>query len=184
MTNTDNGQISVFSVIRDAVNGISNLLTKNHEELVNHFRIPTPQKATFNVVADNLGVIGGGLTSPNPVTIYQCPMGSEAWIHRAAITSPQGQPKSPLTTGQLMCISGSGELMFFLPVSGQVAPVVVLSEGRASAPHLNAGSRLAVYGDSFPANCSLRFDLQIILTTGISQYTPRRQHEQPLVDIS
>ena len=159
------------SIWREAFNALTSLFKRQHKELIRLIRIPTPQKVTFNVTADGTGTIGGGFSNPNPVFIYQCPMSSEAWIHRISISSPSYFPKTPLTTGQLFFVGGSGELIFFLPVSGNIAPLV-MAEGYASAAHLNAGSRISVYGDSFPANVSLRLDLQISLVQGVSEYTP------------
>lgn len=167
--------------VKQAVNLIGGILTKNHRELLNKFDIPTPIKIAFNVQADGSGNIGGGFAAPNPVTIWQCPVSEEAWLHRVCISSPSGTPKTPLTTGQAALVGDAGTLIYFLPIGGSIAPVVI-TEGYASAPHLNNGSKLAIYGDSFPANCQLRVDLQISLTSGASQYTPR-QHPSKLITI-
>lgn len=174
----DNGK----SIWTEAFNALTGLLRSNHRELIRQFEIPSPQKVTFNVTADGTGTFGGGFAAPSPIFIWQCPMGQEAWIHRLAITSPQGSPKAPLTTGQAMFVSGAGETLFFLPVGGVVAPLI-MAEGYGSAIHLSSGSRLNIYGDSFAANTSLRIDLQISFTRGISQYTPT-EHPSDYVSIA
>jgi hypothetical protein len=158
-------------IIKDAVNAIGGLLTKHHKELLTKFDVPTPQKITANLQADATGVIGGGFANPSPVTIWQCPMSQEAAVHRIAITSPSGTPKTPLTTGQVMLVGGSGELILFLPVGGTIAPMLA-TEGYGSAAHLNSGSRISAYADGLPANCQLRIDLQVSFTIGRSQFTP------------
>lgn len=159
-------------VIKEIANSITGLLTRNHKELLRRFDVPTPQKITFNITADGTGTIGGGFAAPSPVIIWQCPMSQEAWLHRIAVSSPQGTPKTPLTTGQVMLVDGSGSMLLFLPVGGTIAPLIA-TEGYGSAGHLNSGSRIMIYGDGLPANCSLRFDIQLSFTSGISDYTPR-----------
>lgn len=159
------------SIWKEAVNAIGGLLHRNHQELLKKFDVPTPQKISYQVIADANGNIGGGMTNPSPVIIWQCPMSQEAWIHRLAVSSPAATPKTPLTTGEAVLVDGSESMLFFLPVGGVVAPVIA-AEGYGSAIHLNAGSRISVYGDSFAAGTALRFDLQVSLTRGISQYTP------------
>lgn len=168
MNDTDS---SISDFIRGVANNITGFLAGQQRELIRYLRVPTPQKVTFVVQADGTGTIGGGFANPTPIFIYQCPVSQEAWIHRISVTSPSGTPKAPLTTGQLMAISGAGEPLFFLPTGGVVAPVTI-TEGRGSAAHLNPGSRMSIYGDSFPPNTALRFDLQILLDIGVSNYAP------------
>lgn len=164
-------------LIKDAVNYLGGMLYKNNKDLLNFLRVPTPVKVTYNLVADANGNIGGGFANPNPVLIYQCPMSHEGWVHRLAVTSPSGQPKSPLTTGQLILISGAGDPLMFFPVGGAIAPVLV-TEGRGSAFHLNSGSFIRAYGDTFAAGTALRIDMQIILVQGMSEYTPREHFSE------
>lgn len=170
-------------IIKEAVNAIGSLLTRHNKELITVMRQPTPIKVTFNVTADANGIIGGGLSQPQPVTMYQCPMSQEAWINRFAVTAAGHTPGNPLNTGQgQIWISGStmGEPMFWLPVAGTVAPIMI-TEGRLSAPHLNPGEQMFIVGDTFPPNQPLRFDMQIVLVQGVSGYTPK--HDNKLMDV-
>jgi len=144
-------------------------------------RQPSPLKITVNLTADANGLIGGGFANPNPVLVYEPSMAHEVWINRIAITSPSGQPKTPLTTGQLMIQDGMGTPILFLPVGGSVAPVLV-TEGRLSAHHLSYGGRIVAFGDSFTANTSLRIDLQMILVTGVSAGAPWMHENHKVLD--
>jgi len=168
--------MEISDIIQDLFQGVTTLFTGHHRELINTLRVPTPVKVSNVQIADASGVIGGGLSGGGGVPqshIYRCPMSHEAWLHRITITSPGASPKAPLTTGQVMLVGQtSGEVIAFLPISGAIAPVQIV-EGRLSAPHLNAGETVIVLADSLPANTALRFDLQIGLVTGISEYTPR-----------
>lgn len=164
---------SVFDFVRDAINALGGLFAGQHRELVTVMRQPTPVKITISLQANASGVIA-------PVLLYQCPMSQEAWINRISIQSSAGTPASPLSTGELLCFSGSGELVFFAPIAGVVAPMLI-TEGRLSAPHLTHGAPLNIQGDGLPANATFRIDLQIVLVTGVSEYTPRDQTH--LVDI-
>jgi hypothetical protein len=65
-------------------------------------------------------------------------------------------------------------LIFFLPVAGNVAPVLI-TEGRLSAAQLNEGERMLFAADTLPANTTLKFDLQIVLVSGISVDTPYKR---------
>lgn len=167
-------------VVEQVVTAVKNLILPTHKELIQQLRIPTPLKITQTFTASAGGVIGGGLANPVPLTIWTCPVSTEAWIHRATFTSPGHGPAAPLTTGQVVLLggqSGLGETVWFLPQNGNVAPVQ-FTEGRASAPHLNSGETLGIVADTLPANTVLRIDLQILLTTqGLSGFTPRVAEE-------
>lgn len=153
-------------------NFIGNIFVRNTRELITVLRQPTPLNITTAVTANAAGVIGGGLTTPDPVTLFQCPMSHEAWINRIAISSPSAKPNAPLVTGQAMCIgSTAGEMIFFLPIAGTVAPILI-TEGRLSAAQLNEGERMLFSADTLPANTTLKIDLQIVLVTGVSVDTP------------
>jgi len=158
-------------VLQDFIGLLGRFIKQSNRDLITVLRQPTPIKIVRSLQADASGTIGGGLANPTPVDVWMCPVSHEAWINRITITSPSGQPKTPLTTGQVMCTAGSGEPIFFLPIAGNVAPLQI-TEGRLSAPHLNPGSRLVLSADSLPANCNLRIDLQIVLVTGISPDAP------------
>lgn len=165
-----NGKPSLLHQVWDALTG---QLHQNQEELVTLLRTPTPVKHTKIVAIDPSGCIGGGLDSPDPVELYRCPMSAEAWINRITVTSPEHHPATPLTTGEaLLTGSTAGEIILFLPISGAVAPVQA-PEGRLSAPHLNRGEVVTIVGDQLPAGHHLRFDFQILLVTGISEFTPK-----------
>jgi hypothetical protein len=165
----DNGN----SIWQQAWNALAGLLNNNQKDLLTILRTPTPVKISKVLTVDSSGCIGGGLDTPDPVELYRCPMSHEAWLNRITITSPEHHPTTPLTTGEAYIIgSTSGEIILFLPINGNVAPVQA-PEGRLSAPHLNPGEVVAVVGDQLPVGNHLRFDFQIMLVTGISEYTPK-----------
>lgn len=162
--------------IADALTG----MFKNYQDMIVQLRTPTPLKVSTVVPIDGSGQIGGGIQASgnygqNPATIYAAPLSAEAWIHRISISCPGHNPSSPLTTGEAICYgSNSGEMIFFLPMAGDVAPVQAV-EGHLSAPHLSPGEKMLIVGDSLPVGSNLRFDLQIILSTGLTQFTPKTQ---------
>lgn len=158
--------------IQEAIQAIKNLIIPTQRELLEHLRIPTPQKVSTALTASAAGVIGGGLSSPNPVTVYTCPLSVEAWLHRITFTSPGNPPANPLKTGQIELVNNSGEIIFFLPQNGVVAPIQV-TEGRASAAHLNSGETLGIIGDTLPANTVIRVDLQfLVIDQPVSAFIP------------
>lgn len=166
------------TIFQEVIQAITNLIVPTNRELITFLRTPTPIKVSqsFNVSAG--GIIGGGLSAPSPVSLYSCPLSAEAWLHRIAITAPTYGPSNPLKTGQIVCLgSTSGETIFFLPIAGSIAPIQIV-EGRLSAPHLNSGETIGLVGDGLPASISIRVDMQIILMTGISEYTPRTTSPQ------
>jgi hypothetical protein len=164
------GMSTVFSQVMTA---ITNLILPVQKELITVLRTPTPIKVAQVFTADLNGCIGGGLDTPNPVAIYTAPLSTEAWIHRIAITCPDHGPASPLTTGQALCMgSTAGEIIFFLPNHGDIAPLQIV-EGHMSAPHLNPGETAGLVADQLPAGTHLRIDMQIVLTAGMSDFTPR-----------
>lgn len=188
--------IDIPDIVKEAINSLGGLLTRNHRELVNHMRTPTPQKVSTLVQVNASGNISNNPSQnyvadgTTGITIYQCPINHEAWIHRIAISTAGGypggavpiySPKSPLTAGEIVCYGGSQEMLFFLPIGGVVAPIII-TEGFASAIHLNGGASMKVVGDGLTANISLRFDMQIMLVTGISEYTPiDRMSQIPII---
>lgn len=163
----------IADFINQGVQAISNLLVGSNKELITLLRTPSPIKVTKTITVDPSGCIGGGFDQPNPVDLYRCPMSAEAWLHIISITVPDYGPAQPLEQGQILC-SGTtaGEPIFFLPLRGDVAPIQ-MKEGRLSAPHLNNGEAAVLVGDQLPPGISMRFDLQVVLVTGLSQYTPR-----------
>jgi hypothetical protein len=168
MTATD----SLTDIFKDIIGGIGDLFVRGQRELLTVLRQPSPLNITAVYQANAAGVIGGGLTTPDPITLFQCPSSHEAWINRIGITSPGHPPGAPLTTGQAIC-SGStaAELIFFLPLGGVVAPILI-TEGRLSAMQLNPSERILFSADGLPANTQLKIDLQIVLVTGVSVDTP------------
>lgn len=170
--------------ITKAVEAVTNLFTSQQsQEIITLLRTPTPLKITTSFLVSSSGTIGGGLANPNPETIYECPMSAEAWVHRLTIWCPEHSPSNPLTQGELLCTgSTAGEIIFFLPneyamaqpsAVALVAPSQIIVEGRISAPHLNAGERMLLVGDGLPNGIHIRVDIQLVLNTGITQYTPR-----------
>lgn len=174
------------SVLQQVVQAVSNLILPTQRELITRLRTPTPLKVSKTFVTDVNGCIGHGLDTPDPEELYRCPMSAEAWLHRISITVPDYGPARPLESGELICVgSTAGEIIFFLPYHGDIAPVQIV-EGHLSAPHLNNGEVAAIVGDQMPPNVRIRIDLQIILNTGLSEYTPRKMSpsdlDQPGVD--
>lgn len=154
-------------------NAIGNLLFNNNRELLTILRTPTPIKFTKVLEVDPSGCIGGGLDSPNPVELYRAPPSAEAWLHRIVCTSPDYTPGNPLQAGELRCTgTTAGEPLFSLPHRGDVTDVYIL-EGHLSAPHLNPGEVAQIVGDQMPPGIHLRFDFQVTLVQGLSEYTPR-----------
>lgn len=164
-----------LSLFKEVTQALTNLIMPTQHDLITLIRTPTPIKfsKTFQVGAD--GTIGGGIANPNWQELYRCPVSTEAWLHRISIWSPSYPPAAPLQTGQILCTgSTAGEIIFWLPQAGSVCPIQIV-EGRLSAPHLNSGEVAQIVGDTLPAGITIRIDLQLIRTTGISQDTPRRQ---------
>lgn len=169
-----------MSWVQEAIQAIRNLILPAQHELITYLRVPTPQKVSKSFIVDGNGNIGRGLTTPDPVPLYTCPLSSEAWLHRISISATGYGPASPLKTGEIVCLgSTSGETLFFLPLVGVVAPIQIV-EGRLSAPHLNSGETAGLVGDQLPPNISLKVDLQIILVTGLSEFTPRHRTQSVL----
>lgn len=81
------------------------------------------------------------------------------------------------TTGPELLLYGAttGEPILLLPEGsgGFVVPFQAF-EGRIGAPHLDRGETILVAADGLPASTPIRFDLQLIETTGASEFTPRR----------
>ena len=167
---------SVGDLIKDAVNALGSIFTKSNKDVLTTLRQPTPIKITRVVTSDAGGFIGDGfstLRNPRPVPLWECPMAHEAWINRIVIEALTYMPANPLTTGNLKLLSSTGNTIQFLPVGGVIAPIVI-TEGRLSAPHLNNGEWLTVLGEGIPVSVSLKFDMQIVLVSGVSSDTPRQ----------
>lgn len=165
------------SFLDEVIQAVKNLLFHSNKELITWLRAPTPIKITRVFTVSSTGTLGGSVAIPDlSQIIYTSPMGSESWIHRITITSPDHGPATPiLAPAQLALVSSNGPIILMLPEIAstyQVAPTQFI-EGRLSAPHLSPGESLTVSGDGLPNNAHLRFDLQIILTQGVSEYTPR-----------
>lgn len=165
----NNGQHEDLSSILKDLLHVTNV---HHQEQISILRTPSPIKIVQTFIADEHGCIGNGLDSPNPVTIWECPMSAEAWLHRITISSPEYHPAQPLQTGEAYLLGSTGQLITWLPHRGDIAPVQLL-EGSASAPHLSPGERIQIVADLLPVGISLRVDMQIVLQTGLSQYTPK-----------
>jgi|SRR5215469_78416 len=158
----------------DLIDNLSNALQglfKSNDELITLLRTPTPVKVTKRLTSDVNGCLGNGVVTPVPEVLYQCPASAEAWLHRISISSPNYTPRNPLQAGEMIAYGSGGELVFFTPLAGDICPVQLV-EGHLSAPHLNGSEELLIVGDALPPNIPFRFDFQIILRTGISQYTP------------
>lgn len=183
----NNGDNSIFDLVREAVNGIGGLLTGQHKDAMTILRQPTPIKITRAVTSDASGLIGGGwslLTGANsrPVPLWECPMAMEAWINRIVIDAAGYMPANPYTTGNIRLISSSGVPIQYFPIAGTIAPVIV-TEGRLSAPHLTSGEYLAIQGESLLVGIQFTINLQIVLVTGVTTDTPRDVQMRRAMDI-
>jgi hypothetical protein len=71
--------------------------------------------------------------------------------------------------------STAGETILSLPETTNTAIVVPSQwvEGRLSAPHLDRGENLCINGDGLTAGNHIRVDLQVLLITGASEFTPK-----------
>lgn len=166
------------NALQQAIEAIKNLILPNQDELLTWLRVTTPIKITKVFTINNSGTLGGSVANPDlSQIIYTSPMGSESWLHRITISSPEHGPSAPIISpAQLVLVSSNGPIILQLPEIAstyQVAPTQFV-EGRMSAPHLSSGESLTVSGDGLPANNHLRFDLQISLVSGLSQFTPRK----------
>lgn len=160
-----------MSDLMDNLSDMLSVLNIRHREVLTILRAPTPIKVVEAVQADDHGCIGNGLDTPNPVTLWECPMSHEAWLHRITVTSPQHPPATPLTQGEAYLYGSTGQLLTFLPHRGDVAPVQLL-EGRLSAPHVMPGERVQIVADQLPPYTTLRFDFSIVMHTGTSEFAP------------
>lgn len=159
----------------DILSDINDALTKTLYDFITVLREPTPLKITHVVRTDENGCIGGGLDSPDPHTLWECPMSQEAWVHRIHIMSPQYPPADPCMTGQMVCYGSTAhETIFFLPEwqNHQICPAERIQEGSKASPHLNSGEKMWLVGDQLPPHCTFIFQFQIVLVAGISGYTP------------
>lgn len=172
MSINGNDLLTRGSPLKQVWDALTGLFVHQNKQLLTVLRTPTPVKISQVFTVSASGCIGGGLDTPDPEIIYRCPISHEGWINRITITSPEHHPASPLTQGEAL-ITGStaGEVILFLPISGAVAPIQA-PEGRLSAPHLNPGEEVRIVADMLPVGHHLRFDLQIMLVTGVSEYTP------------
>lgn len=173
---------SLADVMSDSLESIKQLLHLQRRDIVTVLRQPTPIKITRTATADASGNIGGGIAAGTPVMLYQISEAHEAWINRVTVSSPGHGPSSPLTAGEAWVQTNTGFPIFFLPIGGSVAPVII-SEGRLSAPHMSPGEQIMISGDGLGAGTVLKFDFQIVLVTGVSADTPLRngQHQPELV---
>jgi hypothetical protein len=160
-----------------AVQAVKNLIMPTHKELITQLRQATPIKVrqTFQVPASgNIG--GNGAMSPDySAIVYTSPLSTEAWLHRITITSPQHSPGAPLTAGAIALFGTTfGEVIQFAPDAPQANTLPIqFIEGRSSAPHLDRGESLVISGGGLTAGDTIIVDLQVILVTGASEYTPR-----------
>ena len=172
------------SLIGDLVKMIVNH-NKKIGDLITILQTPTPIKITRTFTSDGNGQIGGGLVggiSAFPLDIFAAPTSHEVWVNRFSITSPGYSPRAALQQGELMITgSHSSEPIFWTPFL-TAAPLLVLpvqfsGQGRLSAPHLNAGEKMQVVGDNLPAGTIVRFDMQMVLVTGVSPDAPKSLDE-------
>lgn len=173
MTNVDTNHNIIQDVLSSITSSLGKLFFKQTYDLLTVLRQPTPQKVSTVLTVSGTGLLGSGpVTSQNPATIWQCPMSHEAWVNRLAVTSPGYFGSNAMTSGYMILNNSLGQLVYFLPIGTNVAPVL-FTEGRLSAPHLAAGESLTVYGSGLPNGAQIRFDLQLVLVEGVSPDTPR-----------
>lgn len=117
------------------------------------------------VTSDAGGLVGGGAAG-NGVTLFRAPDNCAARISRLSVKSPSATPSSPITTGWMELYRDAPNnysgLAIFLPISGVVAPVVVV-EGRTDALLLRNGQPLVVIGSGLPVSTQFAFGFQIEL---------------------
>src|SRR6516165_341914 len=83
--------------IQQAVDAILNLIHPVNRELLTLLKGNTPIKITNSFTVPASGILGGGVSTPDlSQIIWTAPMGSESWLNRITITSPQHGPGSPL----------------------------------------------------------------------------------------
>jgi len=163
-------------IIEQVTTAIRNLILPTHKELISTLRVPTPIKVTEIIQIGPGGNIGSDFNDLSNI-VYTCPLSAEAWLHRITITCPENGPGVPIIAPAVMQIMGTtfGEIIFQLPEISNTDILVPnqFIEGRQSAPHLDRGESLCVAGNGLPAGAHIRFDLQINLVQGFSEYTPK-----------
>lgn len=156
-------------VVGEISDGLISLFTRQQRELITILRQPTPIKHVRMVEVDN----SGSFRQQDLVELYTCPVSHEAWINRITITARGYDASAPLNTGQMVCTgSTAGEVIFFLPLGGTIAPIQI-TEGRLSATHLNPGESMYLQATGIPPWVLFRIDMQILLVSGVSPDTPR-----------
>lgn len=77
----------------------------------------------------------------------------------------------------------SGEVILTLPEYSTTSWVIPnqFVEGRLSAPHLDRGESICLNGDGLPAGNHIRVDLQVVILTGASEFTPRSMSPSDLM---
>lgn len=164
-------------LLGDIIQAVTNLITPSNTELISLLRIPTPVKIARIFTISATGTLGGSASQPDmSQIIWTSPISAESWLNRIMITCPEHGPASPIVApAELALVTSQGMIIMQLPEIAstyQVAPTQFV-EGRMSAPHLAPGESLTVSGDGLPANAHLRFDLQITLVQGASEFTPQ-----------
>jgi hypothetical protein len=161
-------------MLKDTVNSIGGLFSRQHKELVTIMRQPTPIKISVGITTDSVGSIGGGVANPKWAPLWRCPESQEAWINRIAVSVPMMQPSNPIVTGEMVLTEAGGPLIAFFPESqGTAVMPIILTEGRLSAAHISGGNAITVVGDGLASFLQIKFDFQIVLVQGVSDYSPR-----------
>jgi len=164
------------SILDQITDVIWNFISPISKDVLTVLRVPTPIKVTKMIPISSTGNIGTSFNDLSNV-IYTAPVSTEAWLHRITITCPENGPGNPIVSPAVMQIMGTtfGEVILQLP---EIATTEILVpnqfiEGRLSAPHLDRGESLCVSGNGLPAGAHIRFDLQISLVQGITEFTPK-----------
>lgn len=134
---------------------------------------PTVMIVAANFVVDAGGLIGGGLAGPGQ-TVFDCPPGMVAKLHRLVFASPAYTPAAPLVAGSIAWYRNNpepGALIEFLPKSPTAATVplvpALITAGEHNAAQLRAGDSLVFVGAGLPAaaNISVNIQVQLLPTT-------------------
>ena len=142
------------------------------EFLGNSTPVPTViHTPPVTLTTDASGNVGGGAAGVAPVTLYECPVGFQAMIHRIVVDAPSATPAAPLTAGWMRFTRNAATVNsteFFVPVNGDVAPVES-DWGSNSGPMLLSGESLVVWGTALGTTIQYVIHCQVRLwaaTTG------------------
>ena len=126
---------------------------------------------------DPSGCIGGGQDTPTPVDLYRCPPSTEAWLHRIVVTSPEvySRLQTTLQIGRTAMHGDNRWRTYILLAAQRRSNRRLRPRGKAIRTALKPRGGCTGCGPKHAAGIHLRFDLQVILVSGLSEFTPRKQ---------